>query len=111
MLSAQTRSERGGLRHEELGRDSLCVLANHVSVDCLRDRRARGVAESLLSQFVGCPETIHQGCVRVTERMEPVASWHVDTELSEQGPEQGMSLFCGPKADNLSEVGWPCPDW
>ena len=41
-----------------------------MSVDCLCDRRAVSVAESLLTQFLGCPETVHQSCVRMTEGVE-----------------------------------------
>lgn len=48
------------------------VLADHVSVDRLRDWRAISVAKSLLTQFLRCSETAHQSCVRMTERVEAV---------------------------------------
>ena len=41
----------------KLRRDLLAALANHVSVNCRRNRRTVGVPESLLTQFLRCPET------------------------------------------------------
>src|SRR5260370_12043398 len=54
----------------KLRRDLLSILANHMSIDCLRDRRSVHVTESLLTQFLGCSETAHQSCVCVTEGVE-----------------------------------------
>src|SRR5216684_8684463 len=71
----------------KLRRDSLSVLANHMSVDRLRDWRAVCVSESLLAEFLRCSETAHQSCVRMTERMEAIAAWHLDTERPKQRPE------------------------
>src|SRR6266852_681026 len=71
----------------KLCRNSLSVLANHVRVDRLRNRRAVGVPESLLTQFLRCPETAHQSCVRMTERVEAIPAWHLDTERPKQWPE------------------------
>jgi hypothetical protein len=71
----------------KLRRNSLSVLVNHMRVDCFFDRRAVGVAESPLTQFLRCSETAHQSCVRMTERVEAIAAWHLDSECSKQWPE------------------------
>ncbi len=71
----------------KLRRDSLSVLADHVRVDRLRDWRAISVAESLLEQFLRFSETAHQSCVRMTERVEAIAAWHLDTKRPEQRSE------------------------
>jgi len=57
----------------KLRRDLLAALANHVSVNCLRNRRTVGVPESLLTQFLRCPET--GGCLisfANTNRLRPM---------------------------------------
>src|SRR5947207_12647207 len=64
----------------KLRRNTLSVLADYVCVNRVRNWRAVGVAESLLTQFLRCPETVHQSCVRMTERMEAIAAWHLDTK-------------------------------
>src|SRR5712692_735837 len=58
----------------ELRRDLLSILANHMSIDCLRDWRSVRVTESLLTQFLGCSETVHQSCIRMTEGVEAIAT-------------------------------------
>lgn len=45
-----------------LRNDRLFILANHVRVDRLRDWRAVGVAECLLTQILRSPEAIHWSC-------------------------------------------------
>src|SRR5689334_24641789 len=42
------------------------------------------------SQFLRCPETVHQSCVRMTERMEAIAAWHLDTKRPKQRPELSL---------------------
>ncbi len=44
----------------KLRRNSLSVLADHVRVNRVRNWRAVGVSESLLTQFLRCSETVHQ---------------------------------------------------
>src|SRR6267378_6690907 len=56
----------------KLRRDPLSILANHMSIDCLRDGRSVRVTESLLTQFLGCSETVHQSCIRMTECVEAI---------------------------------------
>jgi hypothetical protein len=63
----------------KLRRDPLSILANHVSIDSLSDRRSVCVTESLLSQFLRCPETAHQSCIRVTEGVEAIAAGRLNT--------------------------------
>jgi hypothetical protein len=48
-------------------------------IDCLRDWRSVRVTESLLAQFLRCPETVHQSCIRMTEGMEAIAAGHLNT--------------------------------
>jgi len=55
-----------------------------MSIDCLRDWRSVRVTESLLTQFLGCSETVHQSCVRVTEGVEAIAAWHLNTKRAKQ---------------------------
>src|SRR5260370_35589903 len=62
----------------KLRRDPLSILANHMSIDCLRDWRSFCVTESLLTQFLRCSETVHHSCIRMTERREALAAWHLN---------------------------------
>ena len=62
----------------------LSILANHVRADRLFDWRAAGVSESLLAQFLWCSETAPQSCVSVTEGVEAIAMWHLDTKRPQQ---------------------------
>src|SRR3974377_1585626 len=62
----------------KLRRDPLSILANHMSIDCLRDWRSLRVTESLLTQFLGCSETVHQSCIRMTEGVEAIATGHLN---------------------------------
>ena len=58
----------------KVGRNSLSVLANHVPINRVRNWQAVGVSESLLTQILRSSETVHQSCVRMTERMEAIAA-------------------------------------
>src|SRR5260370_15504379 len=62
----------------KLRRDPLSILANHMSIDCLRDWRSVRVTESLLTQFLGCSETVHLSCIRMTEGVEAIATGYLN---------------------------------
>ncbi len=62
----------------KLRRDPLPIFANHMSIDCLRDRRSIRMTESLLTQFLRCSETAHQSCIRMTEGVEAIAAGHLN---------------------------------
>jgi hypothetical protein len=49
-----------------------------MSIDCLCDWRSLRVTESLLTQFLGRSETVHQSCIRMTEGVEAIATGHLN---------------------------------
>ena len=51
-------------------------------IDCLRDGLSVRVTESLLTQFLGCSETVHQSCIRMTEGVEAIAAGRLNTYAS-----------------------------
>ncbi len=42
------------------------------------------MAPSLLTQFLRCPKTAHESCIRLTDSMKAVVAWHGDAERSQQ---------------------------
>src|SRR5215472_14180378 len=69
-------------RFSELPRDAPPILANYARVNSLRDSRAVGVAEPLLSQLQRCAKAVHQRGIRMPEGMEIIPVRQPDVELS-----------------------------
>ena len=62
----------------------LSILADHVRVDRLCNRRPVHMAEPLLAQLQRRSEAAHHCGVGVAESMEPIALRNLDPELVDQ---------------------------